>query len=233
MCVRVCLALSPPSPFSIFFLRFAFHRVHPLSFAPHPLPREKFEACIKHFECMIVNITVKPNVMFEINFCAARPAISPGKHFFFSPPPPPLPFFPPIILCLRYSLLDYIDLYIMYFPCVFVCVFFGFILTATATVYITTCILKNGFNFMRCLRVPVPTICNAWPVKNTDIDVIFSYLARCVLNVHLVLSVDLFSLALYWSLVNFVHIVVLFVLFVLVTAACGRWSPCYSTKLRQ
>ena len=121
----------------------------------------------------------------------------------------------------------------MYFFCVFVCVFFGFILTATATVYITTCILKNGFNFMRRLHVPVPAICNAWPVKNTDIDVIFSYLARCVLNVHLVLSVDLFSLALYWSLVNFVHIVVLFVLFVLVTAACGRWSPGYSTKLRQ
>ena len=45
--------------------------------------------------------------------------------------------------------------------------------------------------------MPVPAICNAWPVKNTDIDVIFSYLARCVLNVHLVLSVDLFSLALY------------------------------------
>ena len=67
----------------------------------------------------------------------------------------------------------------MYFPWVFVCVFFGFILTATATVYITTCILKNGFNFMRRLRVPVPAICNAWPVKNTDIDVIFSYLARC------------------------------------------------------
>ncbi len=169
--------------------------------------------------------------MFEINVCSARPAISPGKHFFLlllSPPP-----ISPIILYLRYSLLDYIDLYIMYFPCVFVCVFFGFILTATATVYITTCILKNGFNFMRRLRVPVPAICNAWPVKNTDIDVIFSYLARCVLNVHLVLSVDLFSLALYWSLVNFVHIVVLFVLFVLVTAACGRWSPCYSTKLRQ
>ena len=80
----------------------------------------------------------------------------------------------------------------MYFSCVFVCVFFGFILTATANVYITTCILKNGFNFMRRLRVPVPAICNAWPVKNTDIDVIFSYLARCVLNVHLVLSVDLF-----------------------------------------
>ena len=28
-----------------------------------------------------------------------------------------------------------------------------FILTATATVYITMCILKNGFNFMRRLRV--------------------------------------------------------------------------------
>ena len=40
-------------------------------------------------------------------------------------------------------------------------------------------------------------------------------------------------LALYLSLVNFVHIVVLFVLFVLVTVACGRWSPCYSTKLWQ
>ena len=125
VCVRVCLALSPPSPFSIFFLRFAFHRVRLLSFAPHPLPREKLEACIKHFECMIVNITVKPNVMFEINFCAARPAISPGKHllfffFLFSPPPP----FSPIILCLRYSLLEYMDLYIMYFFCVFVCVFF-------------------------------------------------------------------------------------------------------------
>ena len=80
----------------------------------------------------------------------------------------------------------------MYFFCVFVCVFFGFILTATATVYITMCILENGFNFMRRLRVPVPAVCNAWPVKNTDIDVIFSYLARCVLNVHLVLSVDFF-----------------------------------------
>ena len=90
----------------------------------------------------------------------------------------------------------------------------------------TTCILKNGFNFMQRLRVPVPAFCNAWPVKNTDMDVIFSSLARCVLNVHVVLSVDLFPLALYWSLVNFVHIVVLFVLFVLVTAACGRWSPC-------
>ena len=83
------------------------------------------------------------------------------------------------------------------------------------------------------LRVPVPAICKAWPVKNTDTDVIFCYVARCVLNVHVVLSVDIFLLALYWSLVNFVHIVVLFVLFVLVTAACGRWSPCYSTKLGQ
>ena len=119
----------------------------------------------------------------------------------------------------------------MYFLCVFVCVFFGFILIATATVYMTTCILKNGFNFMPRLRVPVPAFCNAWPMKNTDIDVIFSYLARCVLNVRAVLSVDLFQLALYWSLVNFVHIIGLFVLFVLVTAACGRWSPCYSTKL--
>ena len=112
----------------------------------------------------------------------------------------------------------------------FACFVFVFTLTATATVYMTTCILKNVFNFMRRLRVPVPTFCNAWPVKNTDIDVMFSYLARCVLNVHVVLSVDLFPLALYWSLVN---IVVLFVLFVLVTAACGRWSPCYSTKLGQ
>ena len=125
-CACVCVWLSlPPSPF---FLCFAFHRVRPLSFAPHPLPRQKLEACIEHFECMIINITVKPNVMFEINFCAARPAISPGKHllffsFFLFPPPP---FFPPIILCLRFSLLDYIDLYITYFPCVFVCVFFLF-----------------------------------------------------------------------------------------------------------
>ena len=86
----------------------------------------------------------------------------------------------------------------MYFFCVFVCVFFGFILTATATVYITMCILKNGFNFMRRLRVPVPAVCNAWPVKNTDIDVIFSYLARCVLNVHLVLSVDLFFIFIFF-----------------------------------
>ena len=93
----------------------------------------------------------------------------------------------------------------------------------------TTCILKTGFKIMRCLRLPVLAICNAWPVKNTDIDVIFSYLARCVLNA--VLSVDLFPLALYWSLVNFVHMVVLFVLFVLVTDACGRWSPCCSIKL--
>ena len=97
----------------------------------------------------------------------------------------------------------------------------------------TTCILKNGFNFMRRLRVPVPAFCNAWPVKNTNTDVIFCYLAKRVLNVHVVLSVDLFPLALHWSLVNFVHKVVLFVLFVLVTAACGRWSPCYSTKLGQ
>ena len=121
----------------------------------------------------------------------------------------------------------------MYFSCVFVCVFFCFILTATATVHMTICILKNGFNFMRHLHVSVPAICNAWPVKNTDIDVIFSYLTRCVLTVHVVLSVDLFPLALYWSLVNFVHMVVLFVLFVLVTVACGRWAPCYSTKLGQ
>ena len=119
----------------------------------------------------------------------------------------------------------------MYFSYVFVCVFWVFILTATATVYMTTCILKNDFNFMRRLRVPVPAFCNAWPVKNTDIDVIFSYLGRCVL--HVVLSVDLFPLAWYWSRVNFVHIIVLFVLFVLVTAACGRWSPCYSTELGQ
>ena len=86
---------------------------------------------------------------------------------------------------------------------------------------------------MRRLRVPVPAICNAWPVKNIDIDMIFSYLARCVLNVHVVLSMDLFPLALCWCLVNFVHIIVLFVLFVRVTAACGRLSPCYSTKLGQ
>ena len=114
----------------------------------------------------------------------------------------------------------------MYFFCVFVCVFFFvcFILTATATVYMTTCILKNGFNFMRRLRVPVPAICNAWPVKNTDIDVIFSYLARCVLNVHVVLSVDLFPLALYWSLVNFIHILVLFVLFVLMPVEGGLFA---------
>jgi len=37
--------------------------------------------------------------------------------------------------------------------------------------------------------MPVPAICNVWPVKNTDINVIFSYLTKCVLNV--VLSVDL------------------------------------------
>ena len=130
VCVRACVCVWLPLPpsLSIFFLRFALHRVHPLSFAPHPLPREKLEACIEHFECMNVNITVKPNVMFEINFCAARPATSPGKHilsssffFFFSPPP-----FSPLILCLRYSLLDSTDLYIMYFSCVFVCVFFFF-----------------------------------------------------------------------------------------------------------
>ena len=83
------------------------------------------------------------------------------------------------------------------------------------------------------LRVPVPAFCNAWPVKNTDTYVIFSYLGRCVLNVHVVLSVGLFPLAMYWSLVNFVYIVALFVLFVLVTVACGRLSPCYSTKLGQ
>ena len=69
------------------------------------------------------------------------------------------------------------------------------------------CILKTGFNFMRLLHVPVPAICNAWPVKNANIDVILSYLVRCVLNV--VLSVDLFPLALYLSLVNFVYRVVL------------------------
>ena len=138
-CVRACVRvrervwLSPPPPpafsLSIFFLRFALHRVRPLSFAPPPPPpREKLEACIEHFEYMNVNITVKPNVMFEINFYDARLAISPGKHhfspfsfFFFSTPP-----FSPIIVCLRYSLLDYIDLYIMYFSCVFVCVFFWF-----------------------------------------------------------------------------------------------------------
>ena len=107
-CVRVCLALPPPpqSPFSlsIFFLRFALHRVRPFSLPPPPPPppppREKLEACVEHFEYMNVKITVKPNVMFEIHFCAARPAISPGKHFFSffvsPPPPPPLPFpFPP------------------------------------------------------------------------------------------------------------------------------------------
>ena len=139
MCVRacVCLALSPPSPFSIFFLRFAFHRVCPLSFAPHPFPREKLEACIEHFECMIVNITVKPNMMFEIIFCAARPAISPGKYllfffFLFSPPPPPPPRLP-IILCLRYSLLDYTDLYIMYFS-VYLFACFGVYLDKRKTV---------------------------------------------------------------------------------------------------
>ena len=86
---------------------------------------------------------------------------------------------------------------------------------------------------MRRLRVPVPAFCNAWPMKNTDIDVIFSYLARCVLNVHVVLSEDLFRSALYWSLVNFVRLAVLFVLFELVTAACGRWFPCNSTKIGQ
>ena len=70
-------------------------------------------------------------------------------------------------------------------------------------------------------------------MKKTDTDVICSYLGMCVLNVHVVLSVDLFPLALYWSVVNFVDIVVLFVLFVLVTAACGRWSLCCRTKLGQ
>ena len=59
---------------------------------PTPLPREKLEDCIEHFECMIVNITVKPNVMFEINFCAARTSDFSRKTLFFllfflSPPP--------------------------------------------------------------------------------------------------------------------------------------------------
>ena len=99
VCMCVCIWLFPSPPhfsLSIFF-RFALHRVRPLSFAPHPLPREKLEACIEHFECMNVNITVKPNVMFEINFCVARPAISPEKHFFFfflSSSFSPLPFPP-------------------------------------------------------------------------------------------------------------------------------------------
>ena len=47
---------------------------------------------------------------------------------------------------------------------------------------------------MRRLRVPVPAICNAWPVKNTDIDVIFSYLATCVLNAHLSSQCGFFSI---------------------------------------
>ena len=170
--------------------------------------------------------------MFEINFCAARPAISPGKHllfflsFFFLPRP-----YPHNSLSLIFFVGLYGSVHHVFFLCI--CVFFGFILTATATVYITMCILGGGFNFVRHLRVLVPAVCDAWPVGNADMDVIFGCLAGCVLNVHLVLSVDFFPLALYWSLVNFVHIVVLFVLFVLVTAACGRWSPCYSTKLRQ
>ena len=46
------------------------------------------------------------------------------------------------------------------------------------------------------VKIKLPAICNAWPVKNTDTDVTFSYLARCVLNVHVVVSVDLFPLAL-------------------------------------
>ena len=53
--------------------------------------------------------------------------------------------------------------------------------------------------------MPVPAFCNAWPVQNTDIDVIFSYFARSMLDVHVVLIVDLFPLALYWSLVDIVH----------------------------
>ena len=107
----------------------------------------------------------------------------------------------------------------------------------TQTSHKVETVFQNARGFIYIVAVAVkiklPTICKAWPVKNTDIDVTFSYLASCVLNVHVVLSVDLFPLALYWSLVNFVQIVVLLVLFVLVTAACGRWSPCYSTKLRQ
>ena len=129
-CVRACVCVCacvfgspapPPPPFSIFFLRFALHRVRPLSFAPHPLQREKLEACIEHFECMIVNITVKPNVMLEKKIALPDQRFHQENTYFFSPPPP----FSPIVLCLRYSLLDYIDLYIVCFPCVFVCVFFG------------------------------------------------------------------------------------------------------------
>ena len=98
------------------------------------------------------------------------------------------------ILCLRYSLLDYIDLYIMYFSCVFVCVFWGLSWQQRPLYIWPRAYWKMVLHLCHFLRVPVPAICKAWPVKNTDIDVIFSYLARCVLNVHLVLSVDLFSI---------------------------------------
>ena len=132
--VHLLSSLHPPS--------------HEPSFLRPPPPREiKVGSLHQAFWMYDRKYYCKANVMFEIFALPDQRFHQENTYFFFfSLPPLPLP---PIILCLRYSLLDYIDLYIMYFSCVFVCVFFGFILTATATVYnITTCILKNGFNLM-------------------------------------------------------------------------------------
>ena len=143
--------------------------------------------------------------MFELRFCAAQPAVSTGNRF--SP-----------IICFRHSAMDCIDMLNMYFFCVVICLFVGFILTAIVQI-MTMYILKYIFYVTRTLSVPVSAVCINRPVKSHNIGVIFIYLFRRGQNVVLH-SVDLFPLALYLSLVNFVHSVVLFVLFLRVTSAC-------------
>ena len=122
-----------------------------------------------------VDITVKPKVMFEIIFlhCQTRKTFF---FFFFSCPPPP-PHLPSSLSYVFFVGLCW-SVDHVFFLCI--CMFLGFILTAMATVHMTMCILKSGFNFRRRLHVPVPAICNAWPVKNSGINVIFSYLSFCI-----------------------------------------------------
>ena len=93
-CVRVCVWLSLPLPLLHLLSSLRLPSCAPSFLRPPPPPERKTWSLHKHFECMIVNIPVKPNVMFEINF------LLPDQRFhqentsffllsFFSPPPPP------------------------------------------------------------------------------------------------------------------------------------------------